>query len=625
MITVGQTIRRVLPASLKNPSGRRLWAKAPALPPDLFAVCGHLIEVSGAYQYIAAPFSSGDPKGSDFEYRRKSVLQTRTDLASWTELGRSWRQEATRRVRAEVDALWQSLCSYRDQPLQLDRDPTREAPGWWKYAYALFIIADEASGDLGFASGNADANWANTLYADFLEAITLKDVIPPSDPSVRAEQRHRSRHVPAETIAFGAEETVVRVLPKGRTTELGCVMRTLSHNLALLPPAGYARAHWNQSSQTASNNFNDLNVLLVPFPYVIRPGSFYGIESEKLPDEKRWGRFRVAQTWLNPPGEAFPPIDESIRFASVASSNAIADFIEELLRQSERAGSSINIVVLPEYALDWATYDVVARRLRDNWPQVSTLISGVSVDCNQNVGNLVTTTRFEKSPRGSTREAESHSRRKHHRWLVEESQIRGYGLEDDLSPDVQWWEYLELGERVLQMDVVNNSSTLTAVICEDLARVDPALAILRSVGPNLVVALLMDGAQIKQRWPGTYATTLADDPGSSVLSFTSLGLIERSNAVRGPAGEPTSRSIALWKNRPIQRPAADGKDDFLEVSLGEGFHAKVLSLRSARASETTMDGRSNSDASAWYLRDKIDLKVDDNVLDHKGWKWIVGL
>ena len=50
----------------------------------------------------------------------------------------------------------------------------------------------------------------------------------------------------------------------------------------------------------------------------------------------------------------------------------------------------------------------------------------------------------------------------------------------------------------------------------------PLRTVIRSVGPNLVIVLLMDGPQLVRRWPGKYATVLSDDPGSAVLTVTSL-------------------------------------------------------------------------------------------------------
>jgi len=62
--------------------------------------------------------------------------------------------------------------------------------------------------------------------------------------------------------------------------------------------------------------------------------------------------------------------------------------------------------------------------------------------------------------------------------------------------------------------------SMATLICEDLARIDPVQTVIRAIGPNLVIALLMDGPQWQRRWSGRYATVLADDPGSAVLSVT---------------------------------------------------------------------------------------------------------
>ncbi len=62
------------------------------------------------------------------------------------------------------------------------------------------------------------------------------------------------------------------------------------------------------------------------------------------------------------------------------------------------------------------------------------------------------------------------------------------------------------------------------------------------MGPNFVVCLLLDGPQLSNRWPGKYAAVLADDPGSSVLSLTALGMTLRATGL----GHPPSREVALW-------------------------------------------------------------------------------
>jgi hypothetical protein len=102
------------------------------------------------------------------------------------------------------------------------------------------------------------------------------------------------------------------------------------------------------------------------------------------------------------------------------------------------------------------------------------------------------------------------------------------------------------------------------------------------VGPNLIFALLMDGPQVKGRWSSRYAHVLAEDPGCSVLSLTSLGMSRR--MARPPTeGPDRTRVIGLW------RDAIDGERE-LEL-MEEGHDACVLSLVKRSLREHSLDGR----------------------------------
>ena len=156
--------------------------------------------------------------------------------------------------------------------------------------------------------------------------------------------------------------------------------------------------------------------------------------------------------------------------------------------------------------------------------------------------------------------------------------MQSYGL-TGLDQTKSWWERLDILSRSLDLLVYRGKSTLTTLICEDLARVDPCQAVVRAVGPNLLIALLMDGPQIGERWPGRYATVLAEDPGTSVLSLTSFGLMARQNRL-GKFGQ--SSSIALWK---------DEKNGPQKLELHRNAEAMVLELTPALKQERTLDGR----------------------------------
>jgi hypothetical protein len=136
---------------------------------------------------------------------------------------------------------------------------------------------------------------------------------------------------------------------------------------------------------------------------------------------------------------------------------------------------------------------------------------------------------------------------------------------------------------------------ITTLICEDLARADPAMNVIRAVGPNLVIALLMDGPQLATRWPGRYATVLADDPGSAVLSFTSSAMVDRSNWL-----EPRpARSIGLWRD-------AGGRTQ--EIALPHESLGVLLTLESVKKHQTTLDSRSDNEvARQLKLRNMVPL------------------
>ena len=105
----------------------------------------------------------------------------------------------------------------------------------------------------------------------------------------------------------------------------------------------------------------------------------------------------------------------------------------------------------------------------------------------------------------------------------------------------------------------------------------------------------MDGPQLSHRWPARYAGALADDPGCAVLSFTSYGLIERSNH-QWP-GQP-SHAIGLLR---------DSIGQTREVALPHGADAVIVTLRSDQASDRTFDGRNTRFASQWSFVSQLPI------------------
>lgn len=267
-----------------------------------------------------------------------------------------------------------------------------------------------------------------------------------------------------------------------------------------------------------------------------------------------------------------------------------------LLKAAKKETRTVNGVIFPEYALDYEVFDVLCKKMKAEEDKLEFLIGGSSVNCRKEKGNHVVTRIWYPGGSGSDRFL-TLSRRKHHRWRMDRTQLSTYGLTSTLNPAIEnWWENIPLGKREIHFARFRESSVFSVLICEELARSDPCHSILRAVAPNLIFALLLDGPQIRQRWPAQYASNLADDPGSAVLTFTSYGLIDRT--IRQGFKNP-SRAIALWK---------DDAGHLVEIDMppGDGPRGVLLSLWSESVKDATITGKW-SNARAWRYASHVPI------------------
>jgi hypothetical protein len=434
---------------------------------------------------------------------------------------------------------------------------------WWRHAIRLMAIADEAASGLGFVLPEwADYPWPSLLVAEYGALLQT------------TKERIRLLHQIPSSICWLVPQEECCVLPKTRTPQVGVTLQALSHNLALLPPATEVRGQWllhpfesegkPRPEQEERENFN---ILLVPFPYRVPGASFQpafqgGNRADKF--------FATTQEWLPPGG--------------VQGRRKFAEFVRALIAEAEKESGVVNAVILPELALDEDTFKTLQETLAER-TKVEILISGVlrpSADGQgipENAVKAAVLLPFEKTSTTFF----SVSQSKHHRWKLDGGQIRRYNLGNSLSPKDLWWEGIAVSRRSCSFFVFRAGATLCALVCEDLARVDPVQPVLRSVGPNLVVAVLMDGAQIERRWSGRYATALADDPGSSVLTLTSLGMVRRA----AMPGDTESREIALWK---------ESGQETRELKLPVNSHGLLISCSLDRVRDYSLDGRDDGGA-----------------------------
>ncbi len=605
------------------------YATLPLLPFDVFAVAAYLLEVSGAYHHISPVVSADFPSEDGKVLRRLRISEGRIRRAR--KLAEIWRAPvldldesgdlehmsvAERRAAQDkwyeayakrhaklrrLERLWRVLFEeFGNEPIFVELRATDKPPRWWAYAHFLFMIADEASVHVGFTQIGASAS--DPRAAPWFEELALLNIY--EDYMLRGGD---DGEPPRITSLSGAHPDVACVMPKVRTSAVGCTLRSLSHHLALLPPRGVARGHWASRPRATPTDDRELNLLLVPFPFSISDRAF-APGSLGIGLRRNWGFFDVEQTWLYPGDD--PRLKEN-------QSDSLSSFVTELalLAEKKHGASEIDGVIFPELALSYDTYIDLRDRLRNRFPGLEIFISGISTDASgasARKGNFVAVTIFDQSPTGlspfdddeATDEMVTTIREKHHRWKLDKPQIDAYGLSGGLNPKFEWWENIALLSRRVDFTAFRKRSVIATMLCEDLARVDPCQELLRAVGPSIVVALLMDAPQLRTRWPARYATVLAEDPGSAVLTLTSRALMTRQHLLdKHKSANGNDRVIAIWRDDFSERPT--------EIACPIDHQAVWLKLWSSPATDYSLDGRDDPHSRSWVYGKHVPLKIDN--------------
>lgn len=573
----GISVERTPASGRGRVTGDARWRMPPPLPPDVFGVVALLLDYSGATHHVCQ--SSRDAWDHSLVFDEATSQHAVSVGNEWSKL---WKPEPAglRRVTLssppEIVAKWQDLWRQRRAFVFKRLLPKEKAPAWWSDALFLLVAADEAAKGYGFPKPDDTGTW------DLRQMFHHILVVGPGEKggTVHADDRYESISTMRRDVAC--------VLPKSRTPQTGSTLRNLSHHLSLLPARGLARAYWHMPPmQYDARSDNDpVNLLLIPFPYDTPPSQFI----PKLPAHEvskgKWGWFELARKWH----DAAEPED-------------IVNFIHHLAQTAQKVAGRVHGIVLPESALSTVAYGLLRRRVTDSirtsgaLSDIDFVVTGIHTDPSGSPCNVAATCIFYRHPNDGSFSAIRSTQHKHHRWRLDPSQLTQYGLGSALSLGRMWWEGVELPSRKLNLFVFRRGAIFAPLICEDLARLEPVHELIRSVGPNLVVALLLDGAQIAGRWPARYATGLADDPGSSVLTLTSWGLVARSGH-RVPAGQQASRSIGLWRD--------NNQRDTIPINLPEGSAAIVLSLSGERFEEHTSYGRGDGGlAVRWRYADQV--------------------
>jgi hypothetical protein len=391
-----------------------------------------------------------------------------------------------------------------------------------------------------------------TLHAIADEACAGTGVAVPDLPPLGHRFRARARELLARTGTLSrVSRQRLRVLPCVRNPVGGPSIRSLSRYVCVRGPE--VDAVWNRiPAQTVrpGGAVEEGNVLMLPWPLRIEAEDFKSTGTVERTELEPQGFFEFA------PGELLD-----------------LDLADRILQSAEDQEGPVDIVVLPESALRPGDIDglealltrhgvwlIVAgvreppdppARFGANWLHLGVWFGGRWWHYRQN---------------------------KHHRWSLDDNQIEQYHLAPALPLGVRWWEAMAVPRRVVQVVELAEGVTLVSLVCEDLARLDEVADLLRAIGPTLVITTLLDGPQLASRWTARYASVLADDPGSAVVTLTSFGFVQRSL----PAGRPPSRVVSLWKD-PVR--------GLREIPLDVDAHAVLIHIQIGRTTRHSADGR----------------------------------
>ena len=569
-------------------------------PPDVFAMTSTILKESGAYLQVARPHLIDQDHPFFLSSWRKSIEKV---AMVWC--------LATPDDKFPPDIVCEQLAEIAtiiDKPVSYLSSPDLSNMPWLPFA-KLLAFADQTCRGVGSVLGAADysksegepnQNHHHRKYParSAVSTICMQKIMRSytgsnsesyydepecaGDATLLTDEEHSKQFNPV-TLCHRVDPAKAIVLPKMRTSQRGVTIRSLSLYLSLVNGSD-VEPHWHGPSQLLVKNHlrpdgidhdNDLNltnkqivnqagpynILLYPWPFQIRPSQFRPLPSKLL---ELGGRPTKRDRLF----EFHPDTGNAIE---------IAQRIEKLLTKAKRVSDHVHGIVLPEMALCRSDFNRIFNE--NEFTELDFVACGIhehSCDESLCLSRNYTVIRYRNALGGFAFTEQE----KHHRWALDSGQVQMYGLGSSLQTNKLWWEGISLPRRGLNFFSLDSTVAYTVLVCEDLARPDPVADTIRAVGPNLVICLLMDGPQLASRWGARYATVLADDPGSSVITLSSLGMVQRSR-VRSDIHK-ASRAVALWRE-PGQSP--------VEISVAPDAEAVLLSLHITGEKERTIDGR----------------------------------
>lgn len=391
------------------------------------------------------------------------------------------------------------------------------------------------------------------------------------------------------------------VIPKMRTPQSGISPRSLSLHLSYHTTE--VEVVWRVIPWTNIDE-NTINILTIPWPLEISENCF-GCTPDSFQPVRyfTYKQNKNVQCQLTGVVEMVCKLDEEIGkihvilFPELALTEAEYELLMALLDKARKGHfSKNNITQSSEIDSSGTT--------RKKLSHVPMIVSGICEQKNSVCNNEVRMAAYFADKWYDLTQA------KHHRWKLDRNQIQQYSLEGRLSTTRYWYEDMEVAQRRLTFLVPNGWLSLCPLICEDLAQLEPVSELIRGVGPTLLMALLLDGPQLKERWPARYASVFADDPGTAVLTLTSIGMLNRSVSLQMEKNSQTpSRIIALWKdqikgwhtvNLEKSNRTFSLQKDPQEGAAAAYPNAALLTISADWKEEYTADGRSDGGSAAAF-------------------------
>ncbi|WP_156141312.1 hypothetical protein [Aeromonas dhakensis] len=508
-------------------------------PPNTFIILTNILDKNGNYRRFVSP-------NGIHGWSKK-------DLSKATELSETWHKILTLPYeKIQIDDIYKVVTSlqklFNHDTLKKDISLLLEDNEFITQALTLTIASDEA-----FKFSKLKNVPKGSVYAE-----TLKQLSVTNEPS-KSQLSFSNHH-------FG---TIQR---KNTVCQSGISLNSISQHLTNIRPE--INLEVLERTNEINSNKDIFNILILPWPMKIDREFFSEVNRDDILE-----------------------MDENFGFFSYTPKNAID--IDEAVNCSMNAIVStgdIDLIVFPECALSIEDSKVIATSLykRCHFMSVKcpSVITGNYENTSHYSRNQITIfSPPEQDPDlpdvSVTPELEPVTQKKHHRWYLDRTQIFNYKLGSNLSPRKKWWEFIDVDERkLITYQCHDNNIQITPLICEDLARQDPVAPAVRALGPTLIIALLLDGPQLKNRWPGRYASFLSEDPGSSVLTVTPLGMTLRSDG----SGLKPSRVVSFWSEPSSHR----------ELSLDEGKRSIILTLEKRDILQWTADGRQGERTALHY-------------------------